>query len=91
MTHADADTWMDAKRQSKYPCSPRGDRAVDIQALWYRQLTCAAEMARYMGEDRKARQWEALAGKVRANFEHDFTDPGSGLIYDHPPQLRRHP
>ena len=73
LTHADADTWMDAKRQGKYPCSPRGDRAVDIQALWYQQLTCAAEMARYMGEDRKARQWEALAGKVRANFEHDFT------------------
>ena len=46
LTHADADTWMDAKRQSKYPCSPRGDRAVDIQALWYQQLTCAAEMGR---------------------------------------------
>lgn len=24
LTHADADTWMDAKRQSKYPCSPAG-------------------------------------------------------------------
>ena len=41
LTHADADTWMDAKRQSKYPCSPRGNRAVDVQALWYTQLTNA--------------------------------------------------
>ena len=83
LTHADADTWMDAKRQGQYPCSPRGDRAVDIQALWYQQLRCAADMARYMGEERKARQWEALAEKVRANFGHDFIDRESGIIYDH--------
>lgn len=83
LTHADADTWMDAKRQGQYPCSPRGDRAVDIQALWYQQLRCAADMARYMGEERKTRQWEALAEKVRANFGHDFIDRESGIIYDH--------
>ena len=60
LTHADADTWMDAKRQGKYPCSPRGDRAVDIQALWYQQLTCAAEMARYMGEDAQFHPWHEM-------------------------------
>lgn len=83
LTHADADTWMDAKRQGKYPCSPRGDRAVDIQALWYRQLACSAEMARYMGDDRKADRWDALAAKLRRNFEKDFTDADGNMVYDH--------
>ena len=83
LTHADADTWMDAKRQGRYPCSPRGNRASDIQALWYQQLICAADMARYMGDKRKAEQWEALAGKVRGNFEHDFVDARTGFVYDH--------
>lgn len=83
LTHADADTWMDAKRQSKYPCSPRGNRAVDIQALWYRQLVCSAEMARYMGDDRKADKWDALAAKLRKNFGRDFISPDGSLVYDH--------
>ena len=33
LTHADADTWMDVKRNG-IPGSPRGNRANDIQALW---------------------------------------------------------
>lgn len=51
LTHADADTWMDAKRQGKYPCSPRGNRAVDIQALWFCQLESAAKIADCLGKN----------------------------------------
>lgn len=83
LTHADADTWMDAKRQSKYPCSPRGNRAVDIQALWYNQLDAAAKMADYMGKKSDAKRWREVAAKLRANFEHDFVDKATGKIYDH--------
>ena len=83
LTHDDADTWMDARRQSKFPCSPRGNRAVDIQALWYSQLTEAAELADYMGEDDDAARWRRLADKLVANFRNDFVDKDNNLLYDH--------
>ena len=34
ITHDDADTWMDAKEKGVRAWSPRGNRAVDVQALW---------------------------------------------------------
>ena len=81
LTHADADTWMDAKRQGKYPCSPRGNRAVDIQALWYGQLSAAVQMAQYMGKKDDAARWQAAADKLKGNFEKDFVVDGT--IVDH--------
>ena len=38
LRHDDADTWMDARIAGKDPWSPRGDRAVEIQALWIEAL-----------------------------------------------------
>jgi glycogen debranching enzyme len=39
LTHADNETWMDARRQPDLkPYSPRGNRANDVQALWNQQL-----------------------------------------------------
>lgn len=81
LTHADADTWMDAKRQSVKPCSPRGNRAVDIQALWYGQLDAAARLADYMGKKDDASRWREAAAKLKANFEKDFI--ADGIITDH--------
>ena len=83
LTHADADTWMDAKRQGKYPCSPRGNRAVDVQALWYRQLTDAADMAELTNQTTDAERWRSEAKQLQANFERDFTDRTTSSIYDH--------
>jgi glycogen debranching enzyme len=36
ITHDDADTWMDAKEKGVRAWSPRGNRAIDVQALWKR-------------------------------------------------------
>lgn len=83
LTHADADTWMDAKRQGMYPCSPRGNRAVDVQALWYAQLDCAVHLAGYIGEKRDANTWNDAARRLRENFEKDFVDTARQTIYDH--------
>lgn len=74
---------MDAKRQSKYPCSPRGNRAVDVQALWYTQLTNASDLARYMNREEDARRWNLAAERLRSNFEQDFVDTVAQSIYDH--------
>ncbi|MEH0156611.1 amylo-alpha-1,6-glucosidase [Limibacter armeniacum] len=74
LTHEDADTWMDAKIDNKIPWSPRGNRANDIQALWYDQLRAGAYFAKVMGEKEDQKEWTALADKLQKNFEKDFFD-----------------
>ena len=81
LTHADADTWMDAKRQNVRPCSPRGNRASDIQALWYNQLVCAARLATIIGKADDARRWSEAAERLKANFQRMFI--ADGVITDH--------
>ncbi len=83
LLHADADTWMDAKRQGKYPCSPRGDRAVDIQALWYGQLRSGAEMARMTGHSEDARRWDVMADSLLSSFNRMFVNKADMVVYDH--------
>ena len=82
LTHADADTWMDVKRNG-IPGSPRGNRANDIQALWYEQLTAGSKIAALMGDEGSAEEWSGLATMLASNFENDFCDKDSALIYDH--------
>ena len=82
LTHADADTWMDVKRNG-IPGSPRGNRANDIQALWYEQLTAGSHIATLMGDDSSAEEWSGLAQMLAANFENDYCDKENALIYDH--------
>ena len=82
LTHADADTWMDVKRNG-IPGSPRGNRANDIQALWYEQLTAGSHIAALMGDDSSAEEWSGLAQMLAANFESDYCDKDGAYIYDH--------
>ena len=82
LTHADADTWMDVKRNG-IPGSPRGNRANDIQALWYEQLTAGSKIAALMGDEGSAEEWSGLATMLASNFESDFCDKEGILIYDH--------
>lgn len=82
LCHADADTWMDVKRKG-VPGSPRGNRANDIQALWYHQLMDGAYMARYMGDEYVALEWETRAQVLRENFVKDYCDTLNNLIIDH--------
>ena len=81
LLHADADTWMDVKHE--VPASPRGDRANDIQWLWYRQLMAGASLARLMNDTANAEKWEQKALQLANNFEHDYCDKADTLIYDH--------
>lgn len=82
LTHADADTWMDVKRNG-IPGSPRGNRANDIQALWYEQLVAGSKIAALMGDEGTAEEWSGLAVMLASNFEHDFCDKEGKMIYDH--------
>ena len=82
LTHADADTWMDVKRNG-IPGSPRGNRANDIQALWYGQLMAGSRIAAIMGDEESAGKWNSLAQTLAGNFESDYCDKEGSMIYDH--------
>jgi glycogen debranching enzyme len=82
LTHADADTWMDVKRNG-IPGSPRGNRANDIQALWYAQLVAGSEIAALLDDIGSAEEWSGLAVHLASNFEKDFCNKEESYIYDH--------
>ena len=82
LTHADADTWMDVKRNG-IPGSPRGNRANDIQALWYQQLVAGSKIAKLLGDEGAAEKWSGLAVMLASNFEYDFCNKEERYIYDH--------
>ena len=74
LSHDSADTWMDARIENRQPWSARGPRAVEIQALWYTALQTGASLAEQAGDHAKAREWNALAAKVRRSFLSTFWD-----------------
>ena len=82
LTHADADTWMDVKRNG-IPGSPRGNRANDIQALWYEQLVAGSKIAALMDDMGSAEEWSGLAQTLAGNFENDYCNKDASMIYDH--------
>jgi glycogen debranching enzyme len=83
LTHDDADTWMDAKLDGKVPWSPRGNRAVEIQALWHAQLDASARLARLAGQHQLAAAWTARANALAQSFRVAYAEPGSGGLVDH--------
>ena len=82
LMHEDADTWMDVKRNG-IPGSPRGNRANDIQYLWYKQLMAASRLAKLMNDDVHVKTWMQAAEKVARNFERDYCNKTDVIIYDH--------
>ncbi len=83
LVHADNETWMDARRESDHAAySPRGNRANDIQALWYEQLRVGAEFAATVGDTAAAGRWTAAADRLRQRFARDFLDAATGRIAD---------
>jgi hypothetical protein len=82
LTHGDAETWMDAVGP-RGPETPRGNRANDIQALWYRQLLISTWLAGIADDEKSFREWFSYAEQVRISFNRLFVNPTSGRVYDH--------
>lgn len=74
LRHADADTWMDARIAGREAWSPRGDRAVEIQALWIDALDTAARLARAAGDAAEAQRYAALADRATRAFRRRYWD-----------------
>ncbi len=82
LTHGDAETWMDAVGPDG-PWSPRGNRAVDIQTLWWSQLQTGYEIAYALGDKESKDLWDSISYKIGDNFRKYFVDTTTGLFFDH--------
>lgn len=82
LTHGDAETWMDAQGTDG-PWSPRGNRAVEIQALWYQQLLASSEIATILGKRADAQQWAQIADELKRNFQKYYWDQTRLALFDH--------
>jgi glycogen debranching enzyme len=82
LTHGDAESWMDAVGPNG-PWSPRGNRACDVEALWYYQLLIGSFEADYLGKNSLGKRWKTLADRVEKNFNMYFVDRENKLVYDH--------
>lgn len=74
LTHDDADTWMDARIANREAWSPRGNRAVEVQALWFTALDVAATLAERNGHDEEAEHYRLLAQRAQAGLLKHFWD-----------------
>jgi glycogen debranching enzyme len=82
LTHGDAESWMDAVGPNG-PWSPRGNRACDIQTLWYQQLMIGIYCAEFFNDFHNAATWKTIADTLERNFKKYFIDTKNLLIYDH--------
>lgn len=82
LTHGEADTWMDSVGPEG-PWTARGNRANDVQYLWYSQLADGAWLARLCGEPIRASHWQRLAYRLRDRINKRFVDFSNLLVYDH--------
>ncbi len=82
LVHGDEETWMDAVGPDG-PWTPRGDRANDVQSLWYQQLLAGAEFAKLLKKNQLANRWIKLAEELKKNFNQVFVSPENNFIYDH--------
>lgn len=82
LTHGEAETWMDAGGE-KNPYSPRGNRAVEVEALWFNSLVAGAELAALLGKTRTLERWREIAKSVKVAFRSKFWNPQTKSLYDH--------
>ncbi|MFN4244727.1 MAG: amylo-alpha-1,6-glucosidase [Brevinematia bacterium] len=82
LTHDDADTWMDARIEGKEAWSPRGNRAVEIQALWITSLEVGIFMSEYMGDNKAKERWQKIYNKAKENLLKLFWDDENKRIAD---------
>jgi glycogen debranching enzyme len=90
LTHGDGETWMDAGGE-QHSYSPRGDRAVEVQALFHGGLLVAARLAASFGRiegapaglsgEALAARYNEQAGKLAGAFTSRFWR--DGRLVDH--------
>lgn len=83
LTHGDADTWMNSRSSDGTPLAPRGNRAAEMQLLWYFQQLIGSYAATFLGDGRVAEVWAADADSTGSSFNRLFLDTVANRVYDH--------
>jgi len=73
---------MDAQG-TEGPWAPRGDRAVEIQALWYQQLLASSKNCPVVRKNADASNWQQVAIELKQNFQYKFWDNERSALFDH--------
>ena len=74
LTHGPYETWMSGV--------PRGNRAVEVQLLWYFQQLIGSYVASFLADTAHAREWWDASIRTSDNFTTRFADSASGLLAD---------
>ncbi len=82
LIHEAAETWMDAKGPDG-AWSPRDNRAVEIQALWYTSLQIGLHLSKKFGYEEDFERWQKISDQIKANFTTDFWNNKRACLYDH--------
>ncbi len=82
LTHGSQETWMDAVGP-KGPYTPRGNRAVEVEAYWLRQVLVTRLLAQYVGDAATSDLTTQIAKALQSNFNKKFVDSKTDLLYDH--------
>ncbi|KAJ3084643.1 hypothetical protein HK102_000603 [Quaeritorhiza haematococci] len=91
VTHAPRETWMDALYEGKV-ITPRGDRAVEIQALFFTALDIGSRLAKVMAETSPdsanyyknlAAQYTDAMQRIRGQFLSTFWNNRDEDLFDH--------
>jgi glycogen debranching enzyme len=82
LLHGDTETWMDT-RGTNGAWSPRGNRAIEIQSLWYTALQIGSLFAGLNNEDQLKEHWLAISHSLRENINNKFWSRINDRLYDH--------
>jgi predicted glycogen debranching enzyme len=74
-------TWMDVRVGDHLP-TPRHGKPVEINAYWYSGLKVMEEFATKLGKEAKAKEYAALAEKVKASFLAKFWNKEANCLKD---------
>jgi predicted glycogen debranching enzyme len=81
LAHGERLTWMDAEAGG-ISITPRGGKAVEIQALWYNALRVMQLLASRFNEKNLAESFLVLADKAKSSFNAKFWNTERHYLYD---------
>lgn len=82
LINKDSDTWMDARLEGRAPLSARGNRANEIQALWYESLTIFLKMSELKKSDERVQEIKETVLKIKEKFTENFWSEEKQLLAD---------
>ncbi|MHA2248798.1 MAG: amylo-alpha-1,6-glucosidase [Candidatus Kariarchaeaceae archaeon] len=83
VTHLDRETWMDAQTNN-FIHTPRGNRAVEIQALLYKIFDVIQFLYQFTGrESTNLLGWQTKQAELLKQIDIKYWNPAGGLLLDH--------